>query len=260
MNRLPFLITVPHGGTRIPDFLADRIALTPKDVFDDIDACTREIYDLSELVMEWKDTDIARPVVDLNRDPQNRPPQYTDGVVKSHTCMNVPVYDPQRPIDDALTEDLLRRYYAPFHAEIESVVTSRTDLRLAFDCHTMSETAPPVAAEPGKPRPTFCLGNQYGDTCPNTVAETLARCIRKVFELEEEEVTLNEPFAGGYITKTYGNKPIPWIQIEMNRKLYLHPSWFDAERLTVDPGRLKFLRDRMREALVLFHETCDALQ
>jgi formiminoglutamase len=84
--------------------------------------------------------------------------------------------------------------------------------------------------------------------------------LRKVFDLESAEVTLNDPFAGGYITRTYGNQPIPWVQIEMNRKLYLRPPWFDKDTLKVDPQRLAFLRDCMRQALMLFHETCDALQ
>lgn len=257
MARLPFLVTVPHGGTRIPDFLAQRIVLSSKDLFDDIDPFTREIYDLSDTVSVWKSTEIARPVVDLNRDPRDRPPQNTDGVVKTHTCMNVPVYSPQHPLDDTLADQLVRDYYTPFHDFLASTLKSHPGLRMGFDCHSMSETAPPVAPDAGKKRPTFCLGNRFGDTCPNEIVESLARCLREVFELEPREVTLNDPFAGGYITRTYGHNPIPWIQIEMNRKLYLNPPWFNDETLTVDPQRLAFLRERMRQALIRFYERCD---
>ena len=41
------------------------------------------------------------------------------------------------------------------------------------------------------------------------------------------EISINDPFHGGHITKTYGNKPVPWIQVEMNRDLYLTEPWFD---------------------------------
>ncbi|CAI2718608.1 N-formylglutamate amidohydrolase [Nitrospina watsonii] len=257
MAPLPCLITVPHGGTQVPGFLAGRFILSERDVFDDIDACTRGIYDLSDLVMVWKDTDIARPVVDLNRGREDRPPTNPDGVVKTHTCFNVPVYDPQQPLDDALADDLIHKYHQPFHSFIESVVKLRHDLRIAFDCHSMSEFAPPVANDAGQPRPTFCLGNRFGDSCPDAVARMLATSLCRVFELEEKEVTLNQPFAGGYITRRYGGRPLPWIQIEMNRKLYLKDPWFDTDTRTVDPDRLAFLRNRMGAALRLFFELWD---
>ncbi len=260
MDTLPCLVTVPHGGTSVPDFLAGRFILSTKDLFDDIDACTRDIYALSERVSVWKDTDIARPVVDLNRDSGDRPPANPDGVVKTHTCFGVPVYDPAQPLDDALAENLIATFHRPFHGFIEDTLTTQKELQIAFDCHTMSEFAPPISPDAGKPRPTFCLGNRFGETCPDAIANVLADCLRKVFQLPATEVTLNQPFAGGYITRTYGNRPIPWIQIEMNRKLYLKEPWFDERELSVDPERLRFLRNGMGEALRLFFETCDALR
>lgn len=260
MDTLPCLITVPHGGTRVPDFLAGRFILSPKDLFDDIDPCTRDIYALSERVSAWKDTDIARPVVDLNRDENDRPPANPDGVVKTHTCFNVPVYDPAQPLDHALAEKLIAKFHRPFHAFVETTLKTHTDLRIAFDCHTMSEFAPPISSDAGKPRPTFSLGTRFGETCPDAIANALAKSLMQVFDLPGKEVTLNQPFAGGHITRTYGNKPIPWIQIEMNRKLYLKKPWFDKKKLTVDPARLQFLRNCMGEALRLFFETCHALK
>ncbi len=64
-----------------------------------------------------------------------------------------------------------------------------------------------------------------------------------------EQVALNDPFKGGYITRRHGGGRLPWIQVEMNRWLYLDTPWFDRDTLRVDPGRLAELRHRFRNAL-----------
>jgi len=49
-------------------------------------------------------------------------------------------------------------------------------------------------------------------------------------------VTINKPFSGGFITKFHGNQGnIPWIQLEINRCLYL-PS---DPKLTTLPNQIE---------------------
>ncbi|MGV7222698.1 MAG: hypothetical protein ACQ9MH_14365 [Nitrospinales bacterium] len=43
MNQLPYLISIPHGGTKIPEEVAGSVCLSKKDLFEDGDAFTREI-------------------------------------------------------------------------------------------------------------------------------------------------------------------------------------------------------------------------
>ena len=45
---------------------------------------------------------------------------------------------------------------------------------------------------------------------------------------------------------------IPWIQIEINRKLYLNETYFDPERLRVDQRIIQELRERISDAIVRF--------
>ena len=80
----------------------------------------------------------------------------------------------------------------------------------------------------------------------------LADCISESFQINRNQILLNEPFLGGYITKTYGNNPIPWIQIEMNRKLYLTDPWFDKDSLTLKQSHSKKLNKQFEESLNLF--------
>ena len=63
----------------------------------------------------------------------------------------------------------------------------------------------------------------------------------------------HKPFKGGYITRHYGNNPIPWIQIEMNRKLYLSKEYFDYGTLQMKGNQLDILNNKFRETINLFY-------
>ena len=84
------------------------------------------------------------------------------------------------------------------------------------------------------------------------MAKKLAECFQTTFELNASEVTIDKPFSGGFITRTYGNQPVPWIQIEISRALYLAEPWFDKDKLSVKQSRLKTLREQFQNTLVLF--------
>ena len=76
----------------------------------------------------------------------------------------------------------------------------------------------------------------------------------KSFSIDGKDVKLNEPFKGGHITRTYGNNPIPWIQVEMNRSMYLDEKWFDYEKLVIDKSRLASLNKMFDKSLDLFFD------
>lgn len=245
---LPILVSVPHGGTETPPEIADRVRITPKALFDDSDAFTREIFDARDQAARFHAADIARAFVDLNRAPDDRPPANPDGVVKTATCYNEPIYAPGQELDDGLTELLLERYFHPYHTRLREAMADER-VRLALDCHSMAAEAPPVSPDAGSRRPLFCLSNDNGRTCPAELMERLAEALARAFEVERSEIRLNDPFKGGYITQSLGGGRLPWVQVEMNRSLYLVAPWFDRDGLTVEPARLAELRDRFLHAL-----------
>ncbi|PIQ95757.1 MAG: N-formylglutamate amidohydrolase, partial [Nitrospinae bacterium CG11_big_fil_rev_8_21_14_0_20_56_8] len=210
------------------------------------------IYGLREEVMAYVEAHVARVVIDLNRPPGERAPVFPDGVIKSHTCHGVPVYGQGMEPGEELAALLMREHYDPYHNLIRSILDSRTDLKLALDCHSMEPVGPTLGPDPGQPRPLICLGIRGGRSCPRDWGGRLAACFREEFQLPEEEVMIDRPFSGGYITQTYGQRTIPWIQVEMNRRLYLDPAWFDAKTLRMDPARLDDLRGRFRRVLENF--------
>ena len=80
----------------------------------------------------------------------------------------------------------------------------------------------------------------------------LADSIAESFEIDKSEIKLNEPFHGGYITKTYVNNPVPWLQIEMSREMYLLKPWFDENTLEMKPVHLENLNKKFEKSLKLF--------
>lgn len=168
--------------------------------------------------------DMGRAFVDMNRAPDDLPPQNPDGVIKSHTCYSRVIYKAGLEPDEALIKELLAKYYEPYHRQIRQALKERdSKIVLALDCHTMSDRGPDVAPDLHQRRPMLCLGNVYGRACFQETIDKLADCFRQAFDFEASGVTQNRPFAGVYITQTYGGNPLPWIQIEMNQSLYLEP-------------------------------------
>jgi formiminoglutamase len=210
MSRLPLLISVPHAGLAVPPEVAGINMLTPQEIAEDGDEGAAEIYSLlKDKVAHFVTADIARAFVDLNRaaDDFSR-----DGVVKTHTCWDVPVY--HEPLAAMLIETLLEKYYRPYHARLSKLANQ--GVKLAIDCHTMAAIGPPVGPDAGAERPVICLGNINGKSCPSKWIEGLQKCFAEEFD---GQVAVNEPFAGGFITRSHCQE-MPWIQLELSRAPY----------------------------------------
>jgi len=209
---LPLLLSVPHAGLRVPPEAEPFCILTPREIAEDGDEGAVEIYALESEVAAFQTSDVARAIVDLNRAPDDRRP---DGVVKTHTCFNVPVYRDFPP--EEVVETLLDRYYWPYQNSLTRRASG--DVILAVDCHTMLAKGPPIGPGPGIERPWVCLSNADG-TCPQPWIEALQGCFQKVLD---GPVTINDPFRGGYITRTHAAE-MPWVQLELSRAPFLTPA------------------------------------
>lgn len=264
---LPLLISVPHGGYTIPHELLDRTNLTFEDIFPDSDPCSQRIYSFQDEVLYFHQSDIARAVVDLNRAPDDLPPQNPDGVIKSHTILNTKVYHEGYQPGPSLRRELLKKYFYPYHLDIRKN-SNDPSLLCGLDCHTMLQFPPKISAGDPHERPFICLSNNgdvngEGDedelTCSPELLNLLADCLRLEFPDEAENIILNAPFKGGYICR-YQSSTLPWIQIELNRKAYLSPPWFNSQTLRVDSKRLEYLRNKFLHALITFCDEAGNIQ
>ncbi len=206
MQKLPLLISVPHAGIEVPPEVKDICILKKEDIIADGDEGAGEIYSLQEYVTAFVTTDVPRAIVDVNRSEDDR---RADGVVKTHTIWNVPVY--KRPLKEKIIREMIQKYYRPYHERLTAL--SKNDVMLGIDCHTMAAEAPPIDPRPGTRRPDICLSNAAG-TCPDDWLKKLASSLEGIFQLS---VSLNEPFRGGYIVQTHARE-LPWIQIEIARR------------------------------------------
>lgn len=202
---LPIIVSVPHAGLEVPPEVAEQSILTPAEIAADGDVGAAEIYAISEHAQHFVTASIARAFVDLNRAEDDI---RADGVVKTHTCWNEPVY--REPLAADLVETLLERYHRPYHRRLTELAAG--DAILGVDCHTMAEDGPPVGPDPGQRRPMVCLGDGDG-ACPPHWARLLADGFEQFFP---GDVTINRPFRGGYITRKHGAE-MSWVQIELSR-------------------------------------------
>jgi N-formylglutamate deformylase len=249
LTTLPILISIPHGGTEIPEEIRGLTSISTEAIMEDVDVFTQDIYFVED-VRAVITSPIARTFVDLNRAPSDLPPQSQDGAVKTRTARLEPIYRDGNLADEIIGL-LIRKYHEPYHRRIEETLKN-DNIKLALDCHSMSTIAPPISRYHGRARPTICLGNVRGNAAPTRMVYSLAECFREVFELPQNEVLINSPFAGGYITRRYGNNPVPWIQVEMNRKLYCALPWFNDKTRTVERKRLELLNCLFKETISLF--------
>jgi formiminoglutamase len=263
----PILISIPHGGWRVPDEIKDIWALTKKDAFHDGDPYTSQIYDFSDRVKAQIIMEYYRAAIDLNRELEDMAPKNPDGLIKSHTCYNIEVYKNNILPDKKLINTLIEKYYYPYHKYLEDA-SKRDDIKLGVDCHSMAAVTPPIGRKTaGIPRALICLGNLgdiNGEVCPphNRLScdTELINFVKaefiNIFQHENVEIeipaicTTNVPyegryFRGGYITQKMGYEAIPFFQIEMSRALYICPRSFNEDTLVVDEKRIKDLNQKV---------------
>jgi N-formylglutamate deformylase len=204
--KLPLLISVPHGGSRIAPEVEEFCRLTLEDIIADGDEGSEEIYSqLADHVEAFISFDIARAILDVNRPEDDRS---ADGVVKTETIWKVSVYREFPP--EETIQALLARYYRPYHASLTQLAGSGAIL--GVDCHTMAATAPPIEPNAGQERPLVCISDANG-TCPARWRDSLVQCFEDAFE---HDISVNDPFRGGYIIRRHAVE-LPWVQVELSR-------------------------------------------
>lgn len=211
---LPLLLSVPHAGLEVAPEVAPFSILSEEDIARDGDEGAREIWcPLQRDAAGFVTTSIARAFVDQNRAEDDR---RKDGVVKTHTCWDVPIY--REPLPEPVVEKLLERHYRPYHRRLAEAAPG---VRCGIDGHTMAAFGPPVGPDPGRERPALCLSHGDG-TCPDAWIESLAACLQESFG---RPVAINDPFRGGFITRHHARER-PWIQVEVSRAPWIS----DAEK------------------------------
>jgi N-formylglutamate amidohydrolase len=176
---------------------------------------------------------LGRAYVDLNRDAGELDPALIDGapedggvraaagygVLARLTGDGRSLYARRVPLAEARTR--IARTHAPYHAalaELMEATRARHGRAVLVDWHSMPSRA---AGGPGRAvRPLdVVIGDRHGGAC----SVRLTRTLRGLFEEAGWRVGLNQPYAGGYTTRTWGrpDEGFHAVQVELNRALYL---------------------------------------
>jgi len=227
--RLPFVISLPHCSGEIPARIRPDVVLTQAEMVDSVDVGTREIFGCLPaeriLCAQW-----SRLVVDLNRSPDQRGAK---GLVVRVDYHGRTVYGPHAAPDEKEIQDRLTAYYQPYHRQLQASL-QLPKIKGLLDCHSLKGIGPPEAPDAGKKRKDIILGNNGGPNgevnpvrgeiiCPSA----LLNFMKQVFEDAGFSVSLNVPYAGGFIATHYGRTLVAngqmALQIEINQGLYVDP-------------------------------------
>ncbi len=225
-QKLPVIISIPHGGTQVPKKVQGIFQLGEQEVLRDGDTWTREIFDFKEKVLELVETQVPRVVLDLNRGIDDLPPENFDGVVKTKSVFLNPVWEDPQGLEEVYRNHLIEKYYKPYYQKISDALNNPA-IKLGVDCHSMLPENP--FDKTAEKRPMFCISNRGGKRGellkePLSASTELILFFKESLEREfgKGSVKMNDPFTGGFITRYFGmKKGVPWIQLEVNRSMYL---------------------------------------
>ena len=239
-----FIFASPHSGAVYPADMGADPSLEDASLRSAEDALVDRLIapgvDLGATVVLAR---LGRAWVDLNRDPADLDPLLiegaADGAVSPRTAAGYGVIprltgDGRALYDRRLSLDEARRRIAGTHTPYHSALAERMRAARAqfgeavlVDWHSMPARA---TQGPGGARgPDVVLGDRHGASC----SAELTRRLRRAFEALGWRVALNQPYAGGWTTQSWGrpSEGFHAIQIELNRALY-----FDEAARSPGPG------------------------
>ena len=179
---------------------------------------------------------VPRACVDLNRAPDDLDPALISGTARRFLNPRIAaglgviprVVAEGRPILEgkltlAEAQRRIAEYHQPYHARLRRLLDDsrrRFGLAILFDCHSMPHDALAAAPRVGGRAPDLVLGDRFGAACGSWLVEAATG----IFTAQGFAVARNAPFAGGYITQTYGRPAVGLhaLQIEVDRGLYMN--------------------------------------
>jgi N-formylglutamate amidohydrolase len=230
----PILITVPHAGNIYPDLFIKNLKINLCEVRRIEDYQSNKILDqIDEQMADIIIAQCSRAVVDLNRSRNA-----IDHSMFTQVFEHEPVSEKQMikyglgvfpnkifgktilksPLPFSYAIHMLEHYYDPFHKSLNKQIMYLNNT-FGFCYHIDLHTMPSKALLNFKKEPDIVLGDNFGKSC----SIELINYFQNVFQKNGFTVEVNNPYAGGFITRNYGNpsKGVHTIQIEINRKIYM---------------------------------------
>lgn len=235
-QRLPFVFSSPHSGRHYPaDFLnssrLDNLKIRQSEDFLIDDLFSSVVRQGAPLLS----ANYPRAYVDVNREPYELDPRMFEGKLPDYVNTNsIRVAGGLGTIARIVSEDhyiykaklgvgeglaRIEDIYKPYHRTLRSLIgeTLRSfGFCVLVDCHSMPSTS---VEGSGSSQTDFVLGDRYGTAASKQLVEKAVSELRSL----GYAVSINKPYAGGFITEHYG-RPLDGLhtfQLEINRGLYM---------------------------------------
>lgn len=244
----------PHSGRFYPSSFLDLLKVPLIDLRRVEDAYVdRLISEVDSLGIGRLEAHFARSYVDLNRAEEeldsrmfrDGPPtpagERTPRVEAGLGCIPRIAASGEdihaRKLKRSEAENRLDLAYRPYHdrltRELERL-RQNTGLSVLVDCHSM-----PSQIGGRRIQADMIIGTRHGSACDESLVRVVEGCLSQL----GYRTLRNQPYAGGFVTKTHGNplEDAQAIQIEINRKLYL-----DESRVELLPGWTRLQRNLYR--------------
>ncbi|MFW8593581.1 N-formylglutamate amidohydrolase [Cribrihabitans neustonicus] len=226
----------PHSGTDYSDSFLAQAILGGTAIRSSEDAFVDQLFAAAPCFGAPLLTAVKpRAYLDLNRSPEELDPALIEGVTRKGQNPRVAsglgviprvvsggraIYRGKLPLSEAKFR--LSHYWHPYHDALKGLLKQahrRFGQAILVDCHSMPHEAIESMAPRGKSRPEVVLGDRFGAAADTGIVDR----IEAAFTSAGLAVARNAPFAGAYITQTYGrpSQRQHAVQIEIDRALYM---------------------------------------
>jgi N-formylglutamate deformylase len=226
----------PHSGAEYPPAFLSASLLDPLQLRSSEDAFVDELFAGAPAAgAPLLAARVPRAWIDLNRAPDDLDPALIAGAARRFVNPRIaaglgviprvvgegrPIMQGKLPLAEA--QRRIIGCWRPYHDRLRALLDDAVDrfgVALLFDCHSMPHDALGAAPLIGGRRPNLVLGDRFGAACERWLTDVAT----DIFTAAGFVVARNAPFAGGYITQTYGRPQlgVQALQIEIDRALYM---------------------------------------
>uniref|UniRef100_UPI003F491AB4 N-formylglutamate deformylase n=1 Tax=Cupriavidus yeoncheonensis TaxID=1462994 RepID=UPI003F491AB4 len=221
-GRLPLVISIPHGGELLPDWLVRRLTPVARERAD-TDWHMRRLYAFAaEQGASVVEANYSRYVIDVNRPGDGSslyPGQTTTTLCPVETFRGEPLYlQGDGPLPDEIDERK-RDYWQPYHdalsAEIARLRGEHANV-LVWEAHSIAGALPRLFD--GK-LPDLNIGTYSGASCSPAMRDAVIAAATG----SPYTWVADGRFKGGHITRHYGRpaQGVHTIQLEMVQAVYM---------------------------------------
>lgn len=235
MSQIPFFVSIPHSGEKVPEACDWLKALPETILMSDVDRFVDRLYGpaLSDLKIPIITTEWHRYAVDLNRVPTDIDASSVKGATEAAGQFSrgfhwVKTYQNDnlmpRPMSMDMHQQLKAMIFDPFHKSVidqyEHFRQKGAKMIYHIDAHSMPSKGTSEHRDPGEPRADIVVSDCFGKSCSAVFRDLVV----SAYVQAGFKVRLNWPYFGGRLTEQYGQpeRGQHTIQVELNRGLYMN--------------------------------------